>query len=307
MNAHARIAGRSAAAGTAGSPIVPRPICWCRSSFDPRRAFASFMCHTFTAPVPIVLRSRQRSAHSQLAHEVIARHMAMARVETRPHRHDRLQLFDEFRHLLEIAAQRELRPRRVLDQHAKIAVVEPHALGCRPCNRLRRQAQPLTPRQPFHDPGCSTRYSAPSASARSTSPRKAATLDSRNNSSGCTDSPGSWRGSPAARSRIPSAASASARSGSPPAVAPATSAGSTRKSERCSPRSRAPVPPPETPHLRLKDGSQSVAPPQRLPLFSNRCPKIQKRYARRGEIAGIPRNQGQIEMQSCCCKQSIDT
>ena len=38
----------------AAAPIVPSPICSCRSSFDPIGAFASLQCQTFTASNPIV-------------------------------------------------------------------------------------------------------------------------------------------------------------------------------------------------------------------------------------------------------------
>src|SRR5258708_653456 len=38
----------------AAAPIVPSPICSCRSSFDPIAALASLQCHTFTASNPTV-------------------------------------------------------------------------------------------------------------------------------------------------------------------------------------------------------------------------------------------------------------
>ena len=246
-----------------------RPVSYMLMPIQPRPAYRFRVIHV---PNPHRLQPHavpnplHRLLISLAAHQIVARHMAMAGVEARAHRNHRPQLLNQLRHLLETPAQRKLRPRRVLDQHAKIAVVEPHPIH-RPRNRLRRPPQTLLARQPLPRSGMQHQI------LRAQRQRPLHLAAKRQQStfpgtvpSGCTGSPDSWCGSPAARSRTPSAAAASARSGSPPAAAPATSAGSTRKSETYSRRSRALAPPREKPRPTSTNESQCAASPLAISL-----------------------------------------
>ncbi len=136
--------------------------------------------------VPHPHRSRPTVARDQLHrlvypsadHHVVPRHMAVARVQTHPYRRARPQPLHQLRHLLKLPPSENSAPavfsistRKSQSSSAipSIARSIPSAASCRPSSRV----------SPFHDPGCSTRYSAPSASARSTSPRNAVTDFSR--------------------------------------------------------------------------------------------------------------------------------
>src|SRR6202041_30836 len=155
------------------APIVPSPICSCRSSFEPIAAFASLQCHTFTASNPTAspttnIVSTYPSGDTMSYPDTCTWHVS---------RHTPTGA-QGFSLSTNSATCSSLPP----SENSAPAVFSINILKSFPCHATPSIAlsidsaastNPSSRVNPFQLPGCSTRYSAPSASARSTSPRNA--------------------------------------------------------------------------------------------------------------------------------------
>ena len=150
-------------------------MCWCRSSFDPHAAFASFMCHTNTFPAAdLRIDLRKPSPHNP-------RH---SRCHNPPHAYGTYRGTPPPAHAP--AASPATRPtcsKLPPSEYSDPAVFSSKILKSQlgqsipssaRCIPSAARSSPCSRVMPRHEPGCSTRYSAPIASARSTSPWNAA-------------------------------------------------------------------------------------------------------------------------------------
>jgi xylitol oxidase len=159
----------------ASAPIVPSPICSCRSSLEPIAAFASLQCHTFTASNPTVSRTSSivstYPSGDTMSYPATCRWHVSRQTPTGTH-------FS--RQATSSATCSSLPP----SENSAPAVFSISTLKsgaplksiCATARSIDSAASrsPSSRVNPFQLPGCSTRFSAPSASARSTSPRNAA-------------------------------------------------------------------------------------------------------------------------------------